>query len=50
VYATQSDFTDYEITDPALKARIELVIDQALRVIKGLFPAAKFQAPASLAA
>lgn len=49
-YATPSDFTDYDITDPALKERIELVIDQAVPVIAALFPAARFQAVQSLAA
>ncbi|OLL27541.1 FMN reductase [Burkholderia sp. SRS-W-2-2016] len=50
VYATPDDFTDYDITDAALKSRIELVVGQALPVIQGLFPAACFRTTGPLAA
>lgn len=50
VYACPEDFTDYQITDPALKARIALVVGQALPIIAGLFPQASLGAPESLAA
>ncbi|NLP63611.1 FMN reductase [Paraburkholderia sacchari] len=50
VYATPDDFTDYDITDSALKSRIELVIDQALPVLNGLFPDARFRSAETLAA
>lgn len=49
-YATQEDFTDYAITDAALKSRIELVVNQALPVLKGLFPTARLRTAEPLAA
>jgi FMN reductase len=50
VYATPDDFTNYDITDEALKARIALVVDQALPVLKGLFPSVSLRTAEALAA